>query len=221
MASSPTFADARVLKAATVQLRGSDPLTLTVAERVAQAEQAAYRSGFEEGFTAGAIDTGTELVELGERLRRSLCEQLTAHARTTRDNREEDARRLAELALAVAEWAVRRELTSVPEAFFGRLAEVLAGRDRQDRIEITTSPALAEPTRRWLADPDVTVTAADDLQDGEARVALGDTTVFATFTDAFERARALLDGLDEGAAPADHADDVVEVLDDALQEASP
>lgn len=191
----------RVIKASTVHLRRTDPLTIPVDQRIAEAEEVAFRAGYQEGFAAGSEQAGAALAQAAGALRASVLAAVNEHADAVRARRAADAEQLVELALAVAEWAVRRELTTVPDAFFARLAEVLADRDRRDSVEITTSPALAGPTRAWLAEAthlgagveDIRVVAAEDLDDGEARVLLGDTTVFATFNDAFERARALLD----------------------------
>ena len=81
------------------------------------------------------------------------------------------------------------------------------------------SRPISRPSGR-RRDATIAVTAANDLADGEARVLLGDTTVFATFEDAFERARqalerSLLDQADGDLADGDMAEEVVEVLYDA------
>ena len=214
-----------VLKAATVHLRRDDPLSIPVERRIATAEDHAYRGGYEAGFAAGAAQAGADLAVAGERLRISVGVAVADHAQKVRADRQRDAERLVKLSLRVAEWAVRRELSSVPEAFFARLAEVLADRHHEDRVEIFTSPGLAASTRQWLDDATIAVTAANDLADGEARVLLGDTTVFATFEDAFERARQALerslldhadgDQVDGDQVDGDMADEVVEVLYDA------
>ncbi len=239
MMSDPR-AGGRVLKASAARLRRVDPHTVPTDQRIAEAESVAFRAGYEQGFQAGALEAGSELAVAVDRLQRSVVDAVQRQLAEARATRAADAERLVELALAVAEWAVRRELAAVPEAFFGRLEELLAERDRHQQVEIFTAAALVEPTRRWLAEADglggaaVRVSPAEDLEPGEARVLLDDTTVFATFTDAFERARELLDDLDgagargrnphegdasddeaPGADGADHDDEVVEVLYDA------
>lgn len=232
----------RVVKASAVRLRRIDPNTVPVDQRIAEAETNAYRAGYEDGYRGGALEAGSELAAVVARLQASIDEAVRRHVAEARAARAADAERLVELALAVAEWAVRRELSSVPAAFFGRLGELLAEHDRHQHVEIVTSPALLEATRAWvtgtaaLAGAAIRVSAAEDLADGEARVLLDDTTVFATFADAFERARELLDhaadhAADDAADPAadpavgdasadetdDETDDdeVVEVLYDA------
>jgi len=227
---SDTFTGGRILKASTVQLRRTDPHTVPVEVRIAEAEQAAYRAGYEQGYTAGALEAGATLADSVARMRQDLLAGLDAHRADVRAARAADADQLIELALAVAEWAVRRELSTVPDVFFARLAEVLAERDRHDRVEIATSPSMVAATRQWLDDEEIRVVAADDLDDGEARVSIGDTTIFATFAEAFERAREVIDTLvaeahhdDDGSGgtvdPDDLADDgdvEVEVLYDAF-----
>lgn len=231
----------RVVKASAVRLRRVDPNTVPVDQRIADAEAGAYRAGYEDGYRDGAEEAGRELAATVAHLQASVTEAVRRHVAAVRADRAADAERLVELALAVAEWAVRRELSSVPAAFFGRLRELLAEHDRHEHVEIVTSPALLDATRTWLAGHEplagagIRVSAAEDLADGEARVLLDDTTVFATFTDAFERARELLDRAaheegaahqdaaahDEGAARGDRPDraaeddEVVEVLYDA------
>jgi len=189
----PARSSGRVLKASSVQLRRTDPHSVPVAQRVADAERAGYQRGFAEGHAAGAQQAGAELAAAAAQLRTSVLAALDQHAGQIRANRADDAERLAELALAVAEWAVRRELSSVPASFFGRLQELLTERHRHQLVEITTSPDLVEATRHWIDDPAVRVLGDEDLDVGEARVQLDDSTVFATFADAFEQARELLD----------------------------
>lgn len=206
-----------MLKAATVRLRHTDPYSIPVDERLAQANQVGYRQGYEEGFTAGATEAGAALIEIGEQLRDQVLAALTERSASARAQRAVDADRVVSVALEVARWVVRRELASVPDAFFGRLAEVLADRDRDLRTEIFTAPVLVEPTRVWLDDPSVMVLAAADLQPGEARVTVGDTTIFAGFEEAFERARLLVRQLDNDAA-ADTSGDIVEDTEEYVEE---
>lgn len=196
---SDTYGPGRVLKASDVRLRRDDPNAAPVADRIALAERNAFRAGYEEGFTAGAVQAGAELAAAVDRLRADVVQAIAAHAASVQATREADALHLVEHAIAIAEWAARRELTSVPDAFFARLAELLADRERGEAIDIATSPALVEKTKRWLhadggfgPDDAVRVVAAEGLADGEARVTVGDSTIFATFADTFERARAAL-----------------------------
>lgn len=220
MMANDIHGTSRVLKASDVRLRRDDPHATPVAQRIAEAERNAFRAGYEDGFTAGALQAGAELAAAAEQLRHDVTDALAAHAAGSRAARAADALRVVEHALAIAEWAVRRELTSVPDAFFARLAELLADRDRNEAVEIATAASLAEPTRRWLStdggfgpDDAVRVVAAEDLAGGEARVNIGDTTIFATFADTFGRARAALgvgpDGptYDELLGPAASASD--------------
>ena len=46
---------------------------------------------------------------------------------------------------------MRRELSSVPEAFFGRLQELLADRDRRIEATVAVAPELVEATRTVIA----------------------------------------------------------------------
>lgn len=206
-----------VLKAGIVALRGTDPHSVPVAQLAADAHQRGYQAGYDEGYQAGALAAGIRLADSAEHLAGTVAAGLAqAEARATA-RRQADALQLVELALSVAEWAVRRELSSVPDAFFARLAEVLTDCDRSATVEITTSAAMVEPTRRWLDDPSVRVLSSPDLADGEARVGIDDTTVFATFADAFARAREVLDDLarDDEAGGLDDEEETVEVLYDA------
>ncbi|MGE0732475.1 MAG: hypothetical protein AB7Q92_30905 [Acidimicrobiia bacterium] len=223
----------RVVKASAVRLRRVDPHTVPTDQRIAEAEAAAYRAGYEEGYHNGAVEAGRELAAAVASLQQSVLAAVEQHRREAARARAADAERLVELALAVAEWAVRRELSSVPAAFFARLGELLAERDRHQVVEVFTAPELLEATRTWLAEAEplhgagIRVSAAEDLEAGEARVLLDDTTVFATFTDAFERAREALDRAhhtdqygesdhpDHPDGPEDPDDEVVEVLYDA------
>lgn len=224
-----------VLKAASVRLRHTDPYSIPVDDRLAQANHDGYLQGYEEGFTAGATEAGAALIEIGEQLRDRVLGALAEQSVSLQAARAADADRVVSVALEVARWVVRRELASVPDAFFGRLAEVLADRNRDVRTEIFTAPVLVEPTRVWLDDPSVLVLAAADLQPGEARVTIGDTTIFAGFEQAFERARLLLRQLDDAVVtPADGAaegadgyvhgtdgcveDESVEVVYDAIRD---
>ncbi len=219
-----------IIKAATVQLRRVDPHAIPVSQRIAEAEDEAFRAGFEQGYAAGGLEAGSNLAIAGERLRREVLAAVAAHRTRAEQHRAADADQIVQLALSVAEWAARRELSTVPAAFFARLNEVMADRDRHVRVQITTSPAMVGRTREWLADDEIRVVGADDLDDGEARVSLGDTTVFATFADAFERARSLVDTLtaeqhlgEGGADGAEHdveESEVVEVLYDATKDGS-
>jgi len=208
---SDTIAPRRIIKADMVQVRRVDPTLVPVEDRLAEARDEAFRAGYEEGYTAGALEAGAELARVAERLRREVLAAVAGHTAQVRADRAADADQLVELAMGVAEWAVRRELASVPAAFFARLEEMLSDRDRRDRVEIVTSPGLADRTRAWVDDPQIEVLADDRLADGEARVVIGDTTVFATFADAFERARAALDALAADDAELDSdADDAFE-----------
>jgi flagellar biosynthesis/type III secretory pathway protein FliH len=215
---SDTIAPRRIIKADMVQVRRIDPTLVPVEDRLAEARDEAFRAGYEEGYTAGAVEAGAELARIAERFRREVLAAVAGHTAQVRSDRAADADQLVELAMGVAEWAVRRELSTVPTAFFARLEEMLADRDRRDRVEIATSPALAERTRDWVGDDQIEIVADDRLADGEARVVIGDTTVFATFADAFERARAALDALATDTDDGDGFDDddyEVEVLYDA------
>lgn len=200
-----------VLKAASVRLAHTDPYSLPVDTRLAQANQEGFVQGYEEGFSRGATEAGAALIEVGEALRQSVGAALAHEAGALRAQRRSDADRVVSLALEVARWVVRRELTSVPDAFFARLAHLLADRNRDLRTEIFTAPALVEPTRAWLDDPGVLVSGSPELAPGEARVNIGDTTIFAGFDEAFERARLLLAEMDDeldGATPeGDGADE--------------
>ena len=226
---SDAYERGTIIKAATVQLGRNDPHSIPVAQRIAQAEDRGFRAGYEEGYTAGALEAGSNLATAGERLREEVLAAIAAHGALVQQHRTADAEQLVELALAVAEWAARRELSTVPEAFFDRLNEMLADRDRRARVEITTSPAMVGRTREWLGDDEIRVVGADDLDEGEARVSIGDTTVFATFADAFARARSVLDtlgaehsasdGAEHSASDDDESDesDEVELLYDATK----
>jgi flagellar biosynthesis/type III secretory pathway protein FliH len=208
-----------VVKASTVNLRREDPNFRSVEDRLAEASDEAYRRGYEEGFQTGALQAGTHLADAADRLVATMSAALEEAQARLRADRDADAQRLAALALTVAEWAVRRELSSVPEAFFGRLQELLADRDRRTEVAVTVAPELVEATRTWIGDEDVRVTADQDLAIGEARMTLGDSTLFATFADAFARAQEALDGLVdpfEGIETGPEGDDEeVEVLYDA------
>jgi flagellar biosynthesis/type III secretory pathway protein FliH len=210
---------ASIVKASTVTVRREDPNFRSVEDRLAEAAEEAYRRGYEEGFQTGALEAGTHLADAADRLVTTMAAALADAQSQLQVARAADAQRLAALALTVAEWAVRRELSSVPEAFFGRLAELLADRDRRTEGSVAVAPELVEATRTWLADDEVRVSGDGELAVGEARLSLGDATLFATFADAFARAQEAINGLAdpfEGLEVDDEADDEeVEVLYDA------
>jgi hypothetical protein len=208
----------RIVKASTVTLRREDPNFRSVEDRLAEAAEEAHRRGYEEGFQSGALQAGAHLADAADRLVASMGAALELAHRDLQLARADDAHRLACLALTVAEWAVRRELSSVPEAFFGRLAELLADRDRRAEVAVTVAPELVDATRTWLANPDLQVIGDGDLEIGESRVTIGDATLFGTFADAFERAKETIDGLAdpfEGIESDDEEAEEVEVLYDA------
>jgi flagellar biosynthesis/type III secretory pathway protein FliH len=206
------------MKASTVMLRREDPNFRSVEDRLAEARDEAYSRGYEEGFQCGALQAGAHLADAADRLVGSMGAALSQAHRELEAARADDAHRLACLALTVAEWAVRRELSSVPEAFFGRLAELLADRDRRADVAVSVAPELVEATRTWLSNPELQVVGDGDLEIGESRVTIGDATLFGTFADAFERAKEAIDGLTdpfEGIESDDEEADEVEVLYDA------
>jgi flagellar biosynthesis/type III secretory pathway protein FliH len=209
---------ASIVKASTVNLRREDPNFRSVEDRLAEAADEAYRRGYEEGFQSGALQAGAHLADAADRLVSTMSVGLADAQAQLQAARAADAHRLAALSLTVAEWVARRELSSVPEAFFGRLQELLADRDRRTEVAVTVAPELVEATRTWLADDDIRVTAGQDLAIGEARLSLGDATLFATFADAFARAQEAIDGLAdpfEGIEADEDDDEEVEVLYDA------
>lgn len=187
----------RIVKASHVQLRvrREDPavsavdVETLVAAAVEAAATEAYRVGYEDGFGAGALQAGATLADAIERLHGTVAVELAKLQAAVAVRREDEAIRLVDLAFVVAEWAARRELCSVPEAFFDRLEELLADRERRAPVEIAVHPELLRATRAWAPDPELRVIGTDELEPGECRVTIGDGTVFATFTDAFSRAR--------------------------------
>lgn len=185
----------RVVKAATVKVRGDEAPPRDPEELVAEAHEAGYRQGVEDGFQAGALQAGAQLADAADRLVDAVCAEVSRLRAELAAQRELDAAQIVELAMTVAEWVARRELSSVPDAFFGRLEELLSDRDRHAQVELTVAPELVEATRVWLDNPDMRVFASDELAVGEARVTIGDSTVFATFADAFNQARDVLANL--------------------------
>ncbi len=223
----------RIVKASdvTLRVRREEPAVpaVDVEALVAEAAEAAagegYRAGYEDGFSAGALQAGAVLADAVERLNATVAVELAKLQANVTIRREEEATRLVDLAFVVAEWAARRELTSVPAAFFGRLEELLADRDRRAPVEIAVHADLLPATRAWSPDPELRVVASSGLEPGECRVTIGDATVFATFADAFGRARAALDALpplEVTAAgiriAADRPEDLADDVDDTFVE---
>ena len=108
-----TVAPRRVIKADMVSVRRTDPTLVPVEARIAAARDEAFRTGYEEGYTAGALEAGAELSRVAERFRRDVLAAVAGHTAQVRADRATDAGQLVELALGVAEWAVRRELATV------------------------------------------------------------------------------------------------------------
>lgn len=185
----------RVLKAATVLV--ADPAAEAAAREEAHRAEvaAAYRAGLADGRAQAEREGVAAVPHLVAALERA-AEQVDAAAAAAR---AAASRAVADAAMELATWIVRREVSIDPSLLAGRLAEALSHLQPAGPAVVRVAPGLAEAVRAWAAEAGVAavVEADPSLVPGEARIVADDCGADLTLAAAVARAREALEG--EGA----------------------
>lgn len=137
-------------------------------ERARNEELSAARAaGLADGLAQAGAESTRTMAEVGAALARS--EQQVREA--VRDSLTVDAATLVDIAAALAEWVIGRELLTDPAALTGQLSAVLTTVASGTAVDVAVHPKTLTAYQAWAAtaaDHDVTVTADPNVALGEA-----------------------------------------------------
>lgn len=181
----------RVLKAANVLV--ADPAAEAAAREEAHRAEvaAAYRAGLAEGRALAEREGLAAVPRLVAALREAVDRIDVAAAAS----RAAAARAVAEAAVELACWIVRREIAHDPSLLAARVAEAMAHLQPAGRVVVRVAPGLVEPVAAWAEEAGVPASIEPDpsLVPGEARVIGDDCGADLTLATAVARAREALE----------------------------
>lgn len=185
----------RVLKAASVVV--ADPAAEAAAREEAHRAEvaAAYRAGLADG-RARAEREGLAAVP---RLVAALEEAVGRIDAAAAAARAAAGRAVADAAVELATWIVRREVAADPSLLAVRVADALSHLQPDGPVTVRVAPGLAEPVRAWAGEAGVAVAVEADpsLAPGDAVVVGDHCGADLTLAAAVARARRAME--EEGA----------------------
>lgn len=165
-------------------------------ERIAEIMAAAHR----EGLAAGRAEAELELEQLRAQFVADTEASLAAVANLRSSIAAACRAELAELALAIAEAVLARELADGPATLDTFVNQALVEMDPHEKCTITVAPDAAAALTEWARSswPAAVVRADAALRPGELRVDAGSGRIEVTHAKRIERVRRLVLGEGDG-----------------------